>query len=108
MKLSFCRFNTHAVRTFASSLWPSGEYANGQPFFWETRKHQLGLSLARSFEGSKRLRPFAWLNPAPFFRRSHLACVSWCSAVLLLLGASMFSFSNAAQVFPKVLPSLAR
>lgn len=80
-----------------------GVLANGEPFVWKARRHRKGRSIGGKFV-KQPVRPFAWLNPQPFLHGGVLTAVRYCSALLLMLGASIFSFSNAVQISARVSP----
>ena len=83
----------------------TGVLANGEPFVWKARRHRKGRGVGGKFV-KRPVSPFAWLDPLPFLHGGALTAVRYCSALLLMLGASIFSFSNAVQISPSVRPTL--
>ena len=83
----------------------TGVLANGEPFVWKARRHRKGRGVGGKFV-KRPVSPFAWLDPLPFLHGGALTAVRYCSALLLMLGASIFSFSNAVQISPSVRPAL--
>ncbi|CAK0779986.1 hypothetical protein CVIRNUC_004906 [Coccomyxa viridis] len=80
-----------------------GVLANGEPFVWKARRHRKGRGVGGKFV-KRPVSPFAWLDPLPFLHGGALTAVRYCSALLLMLGASIFSFSNAVQISPSIQP----
>ena len=68
---------------------------------WKARRHRKGRGIRGRFVRHPP-RPFAWLDPRPFIHGGTLTAVRYCSALLLMMGASIFSFSNAVQLSPQV------
>lgn len=75
--------------------------ANGEEFVWKARRHRKGRSIGGAFVKHPPM-PFAWVDPRPFIHGGPMTATRYCSALLLMMGASFFSFSNAVQISPYV------
>ena len=82
-------------------LMRAGVLANGEPFVWKARRHRKGRGITGQFVKDPP-RPFAWMDPRPFLHGGPITSVRYCSALLLMIGASIFSFSNAVQLSAQV------
>ena len=81
----------------------AGVMANGEAFVWKARRHRKGRGIGGRFVKHPAM-PFAWLDPRPFIHGGPMTATRYCSALLLMMGASFFSFSNAVQISPYVSP----
>ena len=81
----------------------AGVMANGEEFVWKARRHRKGRSIGGRFVKHPPM-PFAWVDPRPFIHGGPMTATRYCSALLLMMGASFFSFSNAVQISPYVRP----
>ncbi len=70
---------------------------------WKARRHRKGRGIGGRFVKHPPM-PFAWVDPRPFIHGGPMTATRYCSALLLMMGASFFSFSNAVQISPYVRP----
>ena len=95
-----CQRATHLCKPDWSICY-TGVLTNGEPHVWKARRHWKDRGSGEKFV-NRPISPFAWLDPLPFLHGGALAAVRYCSALLLMLGASIFSFSNAVQISSSV------